>query len=90
LSVWKVKRLLLGDHDLRRLHLLSLLLHGLNAALAGCVSWRAYWGRGRQGYTLLTALLFLTFPFSYQAVPSTSSLSKPLIATLVLASALLY
>ena len=90
MSVWKVERLLLGDHDPRRLHLLSLLLHGLNAALAGWVGWRAYWGRGRQAYTLLTALLFLTFPFSYQAVPSTSSLSKPLIATLVLASALLY
>ena len=90
MSVWKVERLLLGDHEPQRLHLLSLLLHGLNAALAGWVGWRAFKGTGRQAYALLTALLFLTFPFSYQAVPSTSSLSKPLIATLVLASALLY
>ncbi len=90
MSIWKVEQLLLGDHNPQRLHLLSLLLHGLNAALAGYVGWRAFWGRGRQAYALLTALLFLTFPFSYQAVPSTSSLSKPLIATLVLASALLY
>jgi hypothetical protein len=90
MSVWKIERLLLGDHEPQRLHLLSLLLHGLNAALAGWVGWRAFKGSGRQAYALLTAMLFLTFPFSYQAVPSTSSLSKPLIATLVLASALLY
>jgi hypothetical protein len=90
MSVWKVEQLLLGDHGPQRLHLLSLLLHGLNAALAGWVGWRAFHGRGRHAYTLLTAMIFLTFPFSYQAVPSTSSLSKPLIATLVLVSALLY
>lgn len=90
MSVWKVDHLLFGSNDPARLHLLNLLLHALNSALAGCIAWRAYLGRGRAAYALIVTLLFLTFPFHYQAVPSTSSLSKPLIATLTLSSALLY
>jgi len=90
MSVWKVDHLLFGDNDPARLHTLNLLLHALNAVLAGGIAWRAYLGKGRIAFSLLTVALFVTFPFSYQAVPSTSSLSKPLIATLTLASVLLY
>jgi hypothetical protein len=90
MSVWKVGNLLFGSNEPMRLHILNLVLHALNGVLAGLIAWRAYWGRGRKPFALLTTLFFLTFPFSYQAVPSTSSLSKPLIATLTLTSALLY
>jgi hypothetical protein len=93
MSVWKVWALFQGQYNPFVFHLLNLLLHSLNTALAGCVAWRAHRDAprvGRLSYAILTALLFLTFPFSYQAVPSSSSLSKPLIAALTLSSALLY
>jgi hypothetical protein len=90
MSVWKVGHMLLGRNDPPLLHAFNLFLHALNAFLTGCIAWRAYRGRGSYTYALLATLLFVTFPFSYQAVPSTSSLSKPFIATLTLVSALLY
>ena len=90
MSVWKVGYLLQGYYDTVIFHALNLLLHALNAILTGWIAWRAYSSRGRMPYLLLAMALFLTFPFSYQAVPSSSSLSKPLIATLTLGSALLY
>jgi hypothetical protein len=90
MSIWKIGYLLQGHYDTAVFHSLNLLLHVLNAILTGWIAWRAYGSRGRLPYALLALVLFLTFPFSYQAVPSSSSLSKPLIATLTLASALLY
>ncbi len=90
MSVWKVGDLILGRNEPALFHLLNLLLHALNATLTGYVAWRVWQGRGRFAFALLVCLLFLTYPFSYQAVPSTSSLSKPLHATLVLTSVLLY
>jgi hypothetical protein len=90
MSVWKVAHRLLGYNDPAGLHLFNLLLHALNAVLAGCLAWRAHSARGRLAYALLVTVLFASFPFSYQAVPSTSSLSKPLVATLTMASALAY
>jgi hypothetical protein len=90
MSFWKVGHLLMGRYDPRVFHTLSLLLHGLNAVLAGLIARRAFAKEQGFTYAALTTLLFLTFPFSYQAVPSTSSLSKPLIATLTLGSAWLY
>jgi hypothetical protein len=90
MSFWKIGHLLQGRYDPGVFHTLNLALHALNAGLAGYIAWRAHTGRGRQALALLTTLLFVSFPFSYQAVPSTSSLSKPLIATLMLGSTLLY
>jgi hypothetical protein len=90
MSIWKVSASLLGYNNPALYHSLNLLLHALNSILVSCVAWRAYRRRGRMAFALLASALFLTFPFSYQAVPSSSSLSKPLIATLTLASALLY
>jgi hypothetical protein len=93
MSVWKVWALLQGRYNPPVFHFLNLLLHALNTVLVGCIAWQAYRdarGAGRLPYALLAALIFLTFPFSYQAISSSSSLSKPLIATLTLGSALLY
>jgi hypothetical protein len=90
MSVWKVGYLLQGHYDTAVFHSLNLILHALNSILTGRIAWRAYHDRGRRPFVLLAMALFLTFPLSYQAVPSSSSLSKPLIATLTLGSALLY
>lgn len=90
MSVWKVSYLLLGYHEPAVFHFLNVFLHALNSALTGYIAWRVYRGSGRVFYALLATLIFLSFPFSYQAIPSSSSLSKPLIATLTLASVLLY
>ncbi len=90
MSVWKVAYSLLGYHDSTLYHFINLFLHAINSALTGYIAWRVYRDKGRLVYALLAAMIFLTFPFSYQAVPSSSSLSKPLIATFTLASVALY
>lgn len=90
MSVWKVGYLVQGYYDTTVFHALNLILHALNSILTGLIAWRAFRSQGRRPYVLLAMALFLSFPFSYQAVPSSSSLSKPLIATLTLTSALLY
>jgi hypothetical protein len=90
MSIWKVGYLWQGYYDTVIFHSLNLLLHALNAIFTGWIAWRAYSSQRRMPYVLLAMALFLSFPFSYQAVPSSSSLSKPLIATLTLGSALLY
>lgn len=90
MSFWKVGQMALGYYDPVLFHLLNLILHGINAALTGYVGWRLWLGKGQRLFALLATLFFLTYPFSFQAVPSSSSLSKPLIATLMLASVALY
>lgn len=90
MSVWKVGDLLLGYNSPALYHSLNLVLHALNAMIVALIARRAYLGRGQFAFALLASVLFLSFPFSYQAVPSSSSLSKPLIATLTAGSALLY
>jgi hypothetical protein len=90
MSVWKIDHMLFGGNDPSRLHGLNLFLHALNAGLAGCIAWQAYRGRGRMLLAAVTTLIYVSYPFSYQAVPSTSSLSKPLSTALVLGSVALY
>jgi len=90
MSFWKVGHMALGYYDPMLSHLLNLVLHGINAALTGFVAWRLWPGKGQQFFALLATLFFLSYPFSFQAVPSSSSLSKPLIATLMLVSVVLY
>lgn len=64
-TVWELSELVLGGHDPRWLHGLSVVLHIANAVLLVGVTnrifqqrWIGYWA----------ALIFVTFPFSYQAV----------------------
>ncbi|MGD8737522.1 MAG: hypothetical protein PVJ85_12290, partial [Anaerolineae bacterium] len=90
MSVWKLGHLLLGYNEPRLMHLLNLVLHAANTVLVGAIAWRAGQGRVRGVLALVAVVLFVSYPFSYQAVPSTSSLSKPLIATLVMICVLLY
>ena len=90
MSFWKIGHMVLGYYDPMLSHLLNLVLHGINAALTGYVAWRLWLGNGQKLFALLATLFFLSYPFSFQAVPSSSSLSKPLIATLMLVSVVLY
>jgi hypothetical protein len=86
LTLWTTSARLFGPHNARPLHLLSLLLHVANASLVG---WLASRLLPRSAAACATAL-FATFPFSYQAIPSPGSQSKPLCTLLVLLSCMLY
>src|SRR5262249_28056255 len=79
--LWKGLPALLGRYDLFWFHLPPLLLHGLNAYLVYRLA------RGlRLGppTALLSALLFVVFPFNYQVVPWAGALFHPLVTALVL------
>jgi hypothetical protein len=86
-SLWKLCDRLLGDFALTGMHGLSLALHGLNAGLVGLLY---AMGRPRNSTwgAILAAGLFLTFPFSFQAVAYPNSLFHILVTACVLAAAL--
>jgi len=87
LSLWVVSGRLFGTHNPWPLHLLSLLLHVGNASLVG---WLAYRLIPHAAAAASATALFATFPFSYQAIPSPGSQSKPLSTFLILLACLLY
>ena len=76
------------DSDLS-LHFANLLLHIVNACLLGFVV--AHQAQMRKTLTgIASAILFLLFPFSFQAVTPINSLMHPLAACLILAAILTY
>ena len=87
LSLWTVSGRLFGPHNPYPLHLLTLLLHVSNGCLAG---WLAYQFTSDILAAVCATALFTTFPFSYQAIPSPGSQSKPLSTFLVLLACSLY
>jgi len=87
LSIWAASARLFGAQNAWPLHLLSLLLHVGNACLVG---WLAYQLTPRAETAVAATVLFTTFPFSYQAIPSPGSQSKPLSTFLILLACLLY
>jgi hypothetical protein len=87
LSVWATSGSLFGPHNPWPLHLLSLLLHVANASLVG---WLAYQLIPHTRAAVSATALFATFPFSYQAIPSPGSQSKPLSTFLILLACLVY
>jgi len=86
-SIWAASGKLFGPHNPWPLHLLSLLLHIANATLVG---WLAYQIIPGPRAALVATVLFTTFPFSYQAIPSPGSQSKPLSTFLILLACYLY
>ncbi|MBC7227579.1 MAG: hypothetical protein H5T61_10150 [Thermoflexales bacterium] len=83
--LWKLLRSLQGGFRAPTLHGVNLVLHLLNACLVLClVGQQAHRRSGLVGIT--GALLFLLYPFSYQAVPWVGSLTHPLVTALILGS----
>lgn len=87
MTVWMVCGRLYGMHNPWPQHLLTLLLHAANGAMVG---WLARRTIGGWLAPLAATILFVLFPFSYQAMPSPGSLSKQLSAALVLFSVACY
>lgn len=87
LTLWKAADTLLGVHAPLVLHGLSLIFHILNAALTGVLYSRIR-GSDWKPAGCLTALWFLLFPFSAQAIAYPNAIVHPLVAFLVLSAAL--
>ncbi len=87
--LWKLLHLLQGGFHAPTLHGINLALHILNAFLV----WRLVSRQTRRENWLAgtaSALLFLLYPFSYQAIPWVGSLTHPLVTVIVLGSIHLY
>lgn len=87
ISLWAISQRLFGAHNAVPLHWLTLFLHALNGMLAGLLAREA---TDKDWAGVLAAALFVTFPFSYQVMPSPGSLSKPISTLLILGAVLLY
>ncbi len=86
--IWKLLRSLQGGFHAPTLHAVNLMLHLLNAFLIwGLVNRQAQNGRLVGG---AAALLFLLYPFSYQAVPWVGALTHPLVTAILLSTLNLY
>ncbi|MDW8068918.1 MAG: hypothetical protein RML46_08400 [Anaerolineae bacterium] len=83
--VWKLLRSLQGGLNAPTLHGINLALHLLNAFMVWGVVNRQL-GKKRWGVGEASALLFLTYPFSYQAVPWVGALTHPLVTAIILGS----
>lgn len=87
--IWKLLRTLQGGFHAPTLHGVNLVLHLLNTFLV----WSLVNRQARKGDWLVggaSALLFLLYPFSYQAVPWVGSLTHPLVTALILGSLYLH
>ncbi len=84
--LWKGLRALQGHYDKASLHGLTLLAHTLGAWLLYLLLRRlagGHWG-------ILASVLFVVYPFSYQAVFGAHTLFHPLMTAAILASLVLY
>ncbi len=88
-SLWKILRLLQGAWNGSAQHLLTLALHLINACLLAAIVAKLSPAH-RSAAGLAAGLLFLLFPFSFQAVIPVNSLMHPLHAALILAATLTY
>lgn len=86
--IWKLLRSLQGGFHAPTLHGVNLVLHLLN----GLLVWKLVNRHAQNGNLAggAAALLFLLYPFSYQAVPWVGSLTHPLVTAIILSSLNLY
>lgn len=89
-TLWLVLHRLFGYYHAFVLHLLNVALHALNAILLYQLAQRQFEGQSRWLYGAAAASLFVTYPFSYQAVPYVNALCHPLAAFLILSSIAAY
>ena len=87
-SLWWADRWLLGGFHPSLEHAANLVFHILNALLVAALARRLPPPRASRFVATAAGLLFISFPFSYQAIPWVASLTHPLAAFLVLASLL--
>lgn len=85
--LWAVSARVFGATASWPLHALTLALHAANAYLVGWLARRLIPGAWA---AILAAALFALYPFSYQAIPSPGSHSKPMSAFLLLLACQLY
>lgn len=88
-TIWKILYYIQGGYDSATLHAINLALHLFNGVLVLAL----VVNRHQQRHLLMglgAALLFLLFPFSYQAVPWVGSLTHPLVTSLILGAILLH
>ena len=86
-ALWQGLLTLSGDYHAPLFHALSLLLHGINAALL----WQLiYWLSQRRSYSWAVVALFITFPFNYEAVAYVAALFHPLTTFWTLLAITLY
>jgi hypothetical protein len=79
---------LAGGHNPAVDHTLLLLLHAANAALVWLLAYRL--SRGQPAYAWVAALVFIAFPFNYEAVTYVASLTHPLLLFWLLLTLHLY
>jgi len=84
--IWKAIYLLTGRYDLHLLHLLPLAAHALSGWLLFLLLWRLT----RSSWSLLPMVLFLLYPFSYQALEIEGTLVHSLVTAEILAVLLLW
>ncbi len=84
--LWKAIYLLTGRYDTTLLHLMPLAAHALSGWLLFLLLWRLT----RSRWSLLPALLFLLYPFSYQALEILGTLVHTLVTAEILAVLLLW
>ena len=85
--IWALSERALGPHNPFPLHLLTLLLHVANGCLVAWLAKRLISGALAP---TAAAALFVTYPLSYQVMPSPGSQSKPVSTLFVLVACLLY
>jgi hypothetical protein len=85
--LWKLVHLAWGSYQPAALHGLNVISHAANGVLIFALFMRALPeadSQARRWVSVLTALLFLAFPFSYQAVPWIGALNHPLATNFIL------
>lgn len=84
--IWKLSHDVLGYYSAPLLHLLPLMFH----ALAGWLFYRLVSRLGAGQWAILPALLFLTYPFSYQNIAIAGVVFHPMAGAAIFASLNLY
>lgn len=82
LAPWAVIRAVTGAYTPFLIHLLNLALHALNGALVALLAYRLY--PHRRAAPWLALVIYIVFPFSYQAVTWASALCHPLVTAAIL------
>ena len=95
LSVWRLSYLLWGSHNPIWLHGLNLTLHAINGWLVGILAVKLFVKTQTKSSTYIllassSTILYLLFPFHFQAVPWITAAFHLLVTTFILGSLFAY